>query len=86
VSLENKKLPVQMGRKKEEDGTEGVLFVQQLRTKEQTENVASVRNGCARTTLSRQFIQDVTIARNNHNTDKYHSHFCSKLYFIVHIT
>ena len=27
--------------------------------------------------------QYVTIARNNHNTDKFHSPFCSKLYFIV---
>ena len=35
--------------------TEGALFVQQLRTEKQTGNVASAQNGCARTTLSRQF-------------------------------
>jgi hypothetical protein len=34
----------------EEDGWEGVLFAQQLKTEEQTGNAASVRNGCARTT------------------------------------
>jgi len=34
---------------------EGALFVQQLRTEKQTGNVASAQNGCARTTLSRQF-------------------------------
>jgi hypothetical protein len=34
---------------------EGVLFVQQLRTKEHTGNVASAENVCARTTMSRQF-------------------------------
>jgi len=39
----------------EENGWEGVLFAQQLRTEEQTGNVASARNGCARTTLSAQF-------------------------------
>jgi len=34
--------------------SEGALFVEQLRTEKQTENVASDQNGCARTTLSRQ--------------------------------
>jgi len=34
---------------------EGALFVQQLRTEKQTGNVTSAQNGCARTTLSRQF-------------------------------
>jgi hypothetical protein len=32
----------------EEDGMEGALFVQQLRTEKQTGNVASAQNGCAR--------------------------------------
>jgi hypothetical protein len=63
---------------------EGVLFVQQLRTKEQIGNVANIQNGFAFTTLSRQSIQNVTIARNNHNIDKFQSNFCSKLYLIVH--
>jgi len=35
--------------------TDGALFVQQLQTEKQTGNVASAQNGCARTTLSRQF-------------------------------
>jgi hypothetical protein len=39
----------------EEDGMEGTLFVQQLRTEKQSENVASAQNKCATTTLSRQF-------------------------------
>jgi len=34
---------------------EGALFVQQLRTEKQNGNVASAQNGCARTTLARQF-------------------------------
>jgi hypothetical protein len=34
---------------------EGALFVQQLRTEKQTWNSTSAQNGCARTTLSRQF-------------------------------
>jgi hypothetical protein len=42
-------------RKMEEDNVEGVLFVQKLRTEEQTGNVTSAQNGCARTTLSRKF-------------------------------
>jgi len=45
----------QLRRKMEEDNVGGVLFVQQLRTEEQTGNVTSAQNGCARTTLSRQF-------------------------------
>ena len=45
----------QLRRKMENDNTEGVLFVQQLRTEEQTGNVTSAQNGCARTTLSRKF-------------------------------
>jgi len=39
--------------------------------KEQTGSVASVQNGYARTTLSRQTIQNLTIARNNHNTNSF---------------
>jgi len=62
---------------------EGALFVQQLRTEKQTGNVASAQNGCARTTLSRQFKLNATIARNNHTRDKSHSHLCSKIYFLV---
>jgi hypothetical protein len=46
-------------------------------------DVASVPNGSARTALSRQFKWNVTVARNNHTTDKFHSHLCSKLYFLV---
>jgi hypothetical protein len=42
-------------RKVEEDGIEGALFVQQLRTEKQTGNVASAQNGCAMATVSRQF-------------------------------
>jgi len=45
----------QLRRKMEEDNIEGVLFLQPLRTEEQTGNVTSAQNGCARTTLSRQF-------------------------------
>jgi hypothetical protein len=41
----------QLRRKMEEDNMESVLSVQQLRTEEQTGNVTSVQNGCARTTL-----------------------------------
>jgi len=33
----------------------GALFVLQLKTGKQTGNVASAQNGCARTTLPRQF-------------------------------
>jgi len=51
--------------------------------KKQTGNVASAQTGCARTTLSRQFKQNVTIARNNNTRDKFHSLICSKLYFVV---
>ena len=61
----------------------GVQVVQQRRTEERTGNIAGAQNGCARTTLSRQFKQNVTIDRNSHNTDKFLSHFCSKLYFLV---
>jgi len=46
---------------------EGVQFVQQLRTEEQTGNANSALNGCARTTTSRQIKQNVTIAKNNQN-------------------
>jgi len=42
-----------------------VPFVQQTRTQEQTGNVASTQNGCARTALTRQFTQHAAIARNN---------------------
>jgi len=61
---------------------EGALFVQQLRTEKQTGNVASAQNGCAMTTLSTQF-EHATIARNNNTGDKFHSHVCFKLYFLV---
>ena len=63
---------------------EGALFVQQLRTeKKKTGNVVSAQNGCARTALSGQFKQNVTIGTNNHTRVKFHSHLCSKLYFII---
>jgi hypothetical protein len=39
----------------EEDGMEGALYVQHLRTKKQTGNVAGAQNGCARATEPRQF-------------------------------
>ena len=63
---------------------ESVVFVQQLRTEEYIENVASAQNGCTRTILSRKFKQNMTIARNNHNTDILHSQLCSKLYFLIY--
>jgi hypothetical protein len=44
----------QLRRRMEEDNVKGVLFVQHLRTEEQTGNVISAQNGCARTILSRQ--------------------------------
>ena len=69
-------------KKDRDNGMEGVLSVQQLRTKEQTGSVASVQNGYARTTLSRQTIQNLTIARNNHNTNNF-THI-SVLNYIVH--
>jgi hypothetical protein len=37
------------------DGVEGAVFVQRLRAEKQIGNVASGQNGCARTTVSRQF-------------------------------
>jgi hypothetical protein len=55
----------------EEDGVEGALVVQKLRTEEQTGNVASVQNGCARTTVSRQFKYHATVAKNNLSRDKF---------------
>jgi len=61
----------------------GALFVQQLRTEKLTGNVASAQNGCARTTLSRQYKLNVIIGRNNHTRDTFHSHLCSKLYFVI---
>jgi hypothetical protein len=54
-----------------EDGVEGALFVQQLRTEKQTGNVASAQNGCARTTVSRKFKELATVARNNISRDKF---------------
>jgi hypothetical protein len=45
---------LQLWREVEEHGVEGALFVHQL-TEKQTGNVASVHNGCARATVSRQF-------------------------------
>jgi hypothetical protein len=59
-----------------------VLFFQEPTTEKKTGNVASAQNGCGRTTLTRQF-KYAKNARNNHNTDKFCSHFCSKLYFLV---
>jgi hypothetical protein len=44
---------LQLWRKMEEDGVEGALFLQQLRTEKHTGNVASAQNGCARATVSR---------------------------------
>jgi hypothetical protein len=52
---DNKTETLQLQRKVEEDGVEGALFVQQLRTEKQTVNVASAQHGCTRATLSRQF-------------------------------
>ena len=49
---------------------------------EQTGNDASVQNGCAKTALSRQFKQNVTVARNNTTGDKFNSLLYSKLYFL----
>jgi hypothetical protein len=47
--------PTTAKKKMAEDGIEGVLYVQQLRTEKQTGNIASAQNGYARTNLSRQF-------------------------------
>jgi hypothetical protein len=46
---------LQLWKKVEEDGVEGALFVQQLRTNKQPGNIASAQNGCARATASRKF-------------------------------
>jgi len=53
--------------KHEETQTAWKVFYlsQHLRTKEQIGNVASVQNGCARTTLSRHFIQNLTTIQTN---------------------
>jgi hypothetical protein len=55
----------------EEEGVEGALFVQQLRTEKQTGNVASAQNVYARIAVSRQFKQHATIARNNLGRDTF---------------
>jgi hypothetical protein len=52
---DSKTKTLQLRRKVEEDGVEGALFVQQLRTEKQTGYVASAQNGCARASVSRQF-------------------------------
>jgi hypothetical protein len=62
---------------------EGALFVQQLGAEKQTGNVVSAQSECARTTLSRQIKYNSTIARKNHTRDKFHSHLCFKIYFLV---
>jgi len=55
MSLASSQLQLQMCRKVEEDGVEDAVFVQQLRTEKQAGIAASAHNGCARTSLSRQF-------------------------------
>jgi hypothetical protein len=55
VTCDSKTKTLQLWRKVEEDGVEGALFLQQLRTDKQTGNVATTENGCARTIVSRQF-------------------------------
>jgi hypothetical protein len=47
--------PYSCEKKVEEDGVEGAVFVQQLRTEKQNGNVASAQNGCARATVPRHF-------------------------------
>jgi len=54
-----------------------------VKDKKQTRNAVSAQNGCAWTILTIQFKSHATIAMNNNNTDKFQSHFCSKLYFLV---
>jgi hypothetical protein len=48
-------LPQHLLREAEKHGVEGAIFVKQLRTENQTINVARVQNGCTRTTLPRNF-------------------------------
>ena len=37
---------------------------------------------CARTTVAGRFTRHATVAKNNLNTGKFHSHLCTQLYFI----
>jgi len=64
VTVANNQPTLQLWRSVEEESLEGVLFVHDLVT-EQTGNVASPENACARTTFSRQFKSNATTARNN---------------------
>ena len=50
---------------------EGALFVQQLRKEKQTGNIATVQKGVHGPSIK-------TVQR-----DSFHSHLCSKLYFLV---
>jgi hypothetical protein len=59
-----------------------ILLIQQPGTEKQMENEASFQNGCARTTVSRQFKCHATIARNNHNQTIFFTDFCSEIHFI----
>jgi hypothetical protein len=52
---DSKTKTLQLWRQVMEDSLEDALFVQQLRTENQTGNVASAQNGCARANVSRQF-------------------------------
>jgi len=65
--------------------SEWVCKVHSIKTVQikQTGIVASSQNGCAKSTLSRQFKQNVTVARKNHSRDKFHSLLCSKFNFVV---
>jgi len=52
--------------------------------KKETRNAVSAQNGHAWTILTIQFKSHATIGmNNNNNADKFQSHFCSKLYFLV---
>jgi hypothetical protein len=65
------------------DGVESAVFVQRKRTEKQAENVAIVQNGRAKTAVSRQFKQNVTVSTNNYTREQSHSHLCSKPYLFV---
>jgi len=49
-----------------------LFYLSNRNTEKQTGNVASAQNGCARTTLARQFKEHAAIARNNHNANFMH--------------
>ena len=84
ASLANKQLPIQLWTKVDEDSLEDVLFVQKLRTEEQTGNAVGAPNVCVQGPLRRdkwnkmwqlpRTITMLTVAKNNHNADKRHSH------------